>query len=172
MDVPPYPHEALRSSAKEIAPEEIDEGLRTLAGEMVKTMYERGGVGLAGPQVGVSRRIICYDLSEERDRPQVLLNPRVVERSGRVVEEEGCLSVPGVNGKVKRAARVVVEGLTLEGEAVRIEAEGLAARMFQHECDHLEGVLFCDRLGPAKRLVVGRILRAMEKAAKEREPKA
>ena len=168
MDVPPYPHEALRRGAREIAPEEIDEELRALAEEMVKTMYERGGVGLAAPQVGISRRLICYDLSEERNQPQVLLNPRVVERSGRVVEEEGCLSVPGVNGKVKRAARVVVEGLTLEGEAIRVEAEGLAARMFQHECDHLDGVLFCDRLGPAKRLVVRRILRAMEKAAGEK----
>ena len=135
---------------------------------MFKTIYARGGVGLAAPQVGISRRLICYDLSEERNQPQVLLNPRVVERSGRVVEEEGCLSVPGVNGKVKRAARVVVEGLTLEGEAIRVEAEGLAARMFQHECDHLDGVLFCDRLGPAKRLVVRRILRAMEKAAGEK----
>ena len=134
----------------------------------MRVVYERGGVGLAAPQVGISRRLICYDLSEERNQPQVLLNPRVVERSGRVVEEEGCLSVPGVNGKVKRAARVVVEGLTLEGEAIRVEAEGLAARMFQHECDHLDGVLFCDRLGPAKRLVVRRILRAMEKAAGEK----
>lgn len=165
MDVPPYPHEALRAKARQIAPDEIDEDLRRLAAQMVQTMYEQGGVGLAGPQVGVARRIICYDVSEERNDPHVLLNPRIVKRSGRMVEEEGCLSVPGVNGKVKRAARVAVEGLTLEGEAVRIEAEGLAARMFQHECDHLEGVLFCDRLGPAKRMIVARQLRAMERAA-------
>jgi len=167
LPVPPYPAKALRLRSREVAPEEFGPELEALVKEMIETMYASKGVGLAAPQVGRNLRVIVYDVSEERDDPQVLINPRILESGGSQVSEEGCLSVPGLSGKVRRAARVLVEGRLLAGEPVRLEAECLAARMFQHECDHLDGVLFCDRLSVAKRLAVRRHLRKLEKEALE-----
>ena len=167
LPVPPYPAEALRAECREVAPEEFGPELEQLAAEMIATMYERQGVGLAAPQVGRDIRVIVYDVSAERDDPHSLVNPRIVEKTGSETGEEGCLSVPGLRGKVRRAAAVLVEGQDLSGEPVRLEAEGLAARMFQHECDHLDGVLFCDRLSAARRLGVRRHLRKLEKEALE-----
>jgi peptide deformylase len=145
--------ELLRRPAKEVV--EIDEEIRLLVDDMFHTMYDAEGVGLAGPQVGVSRRVIVVDVREEGQQPFALINPRVVESSAeREKAEEGCLSIPGVSAAVERPVRVVVEGLDADGHPVRFESEGLLARCLQHEVDHLDGVLFIDRLSPLKRRMV------------------
>lgn len=142
--------EVLRKRAEEIA--EVDDDLRSLIDDMFQTMYEAEGVGLAGPQVGVSRRVIVVDVREEGVEPFALINPVLVESSGETERaEEGCLSMPGLSGVVERSARVVVEGLDREGKPLRIEGEGLLGRCLLHEIDHLDGVLFIDRVSPLKR---------------------
>ena len=164
-----YPAPVLRS--KRMPPSEVDYpgGLGALARDMIETMYLSRGVGLAAPQVGVNVRLAVIDVSPGRGLPMVLVEPRIVERSGSATDEEGCLSVPGINGRVKRAARVVVEHEDLDGATCRIEAEGLLARVLQHEIDHLDGKLFIDRLGMAKRLSIRRHLSRLEAAARRRE---
>jgi peptide deformylase len=158
--------EVLRRRAEEI--DEIDDALRGLVRDMFETMYQAEGIGLAGPQVGVERRVIVVDVREEGSTPFALVNPRIVE-TGRETDraEEGCLSIPGVAGVVERPARVVVEGLSEHGEPVRIEADGLLGRCLQHEVDHLDGVLFIDRLSPLKRKMVLKKYRSL--AGEERK---
>jgi peptide deformylase len=167
LPVPPYPAEALRKRSRELGPEEFGPDLVALVESMVETMYASEGVGLAAPQIGRNIRVFVYDVSPERDDPHAVINPRIVETSGAEVMEEGCLSVPGLRGKVRRSARVVLEGQDVSGRPVRLEAEGLAARVFQHETDHLDGVLFCDRLSAAKRLLVRKHLNKLEEEALE-----
>jgi peptide deformylase len=159
--------EVLRRRAEEI--EEIDDDLRALVRNMFDTMYDAEGIGLAGPQVGVERRVIVVDVREEGSTPFALVNPRIVE-SGSEAEkaEEGCLSIPGVAGVVERPARVVVEGLSEEGEPMRIEADGLLGRCLQHEVDHLDGVLFIDRLSPLKRRTVLKKYKSLAEEAKRK----
>ena len=109
-------------------------------------MYEAPGIGLAAPQIGVLKRVIVYDLSQDGDDLHVLCNPVITSASGECeTDEEGCLSLPGIGVPVTRACQVVCEGLDLDGNPVRIEAQGLAARLFQHEIDHLDGRLIIDR---------------------------
>lgn len=140
----------LREKAAEV--EAVDDELRRLAQDMFDTMYAAEGVGLAAPQVGLLTRLIVVDPREEGVEPVALVNPRVVETSKeRDRAEEGCLSIPGVRDVVERATTAVVEALTLDGEPVRLEADGLLARVLQHEVDHLDGILFFDRLTPLKR---------------------
>jgi len=134
--------------------EAFDDELKVLVDDLFATMAAAEGAGLAAPQVGVSRRVCVVDVRHvEGDHARIaLVNPRVTEASSeREREPEGCLSIPGVTEVVNRPARVVVEGLTPEGEPVRVEAEGLYARALQHEIDHLDGVLFVDHLTPLKR---------------------
>lgn len=133
--------------------ETFDESLCRLAREMVSAMYAHGGVGLAAPQIGRSLRLIVVDVSDRRDGSLVfaLVNPQIVEREGGILGEEGCLSIPGVTAEVERSARVVVRGSTPEGEPRRIEGTDLLARVLQHEIDHLDGILFIDRLGLMRR---------------------
>ena len=114
-------------------------------------MYAAEGVGLAGPQVGVSKRLFVMDIRDPEVEPQAVVNPVIVERSGSERGEEGCLSLPGLWGVVERSAQVVMEGLDPDGEPIRIEASALLARCIQHEIDHLDGVLYIDRLSPIKR---------------------
>ncbi len=142
--------DVLRRPAEEVT--EFDGDLQRLIADMFETMYEAEGIGLAGPQVGVSRRICVVDLADDEHPPVALINPRIVE-SGRATEksEEGCLSIPGIAGLVNRPAEVVVEATTPDGTPMRIEADGLMARCLQHEIDHLDGVLFIDRISPLKR---------------------
>jgi peptide deformylase len=142
--------EVLRRRAEEIdAP---DAELDRLIDDMFQTMYDAQGIGLAGPQVGVSRRVIVVDTGEDGAKPLAMLNPVIVESAKEEEKaEEGCLSIPGVSGLVTRPASVVVEGQDRTGAPVRIEASGILARCLQHEVDHLEGVLFIDRLSPLKR---------------------
>jgi len=143
----------LRRKADEVP--EITPEIRDLIEAMFATMYAEEGVGLAAPQVGRSLRVFVIDVeAEEEGGPRVkqaFVNPVIRERSGEIVGEEGCLSIPGLRADVKRAARVVVEATDADGKPFRIEAEGLVARALQHEQDHLDGILFLDRLGPITR---------------------
>lgn len=132
--------------------EQVDDDVRRLLDEMLATMYAADGVGLAAPQIGISRRIIVVDVHDPEVPAFGLINPRIVEYSEDLDRaEEGCLSIPGLRDIVERPARVVVEGLDRSGQPCRIEADGLLARALQHEIDHLDGILFIDRLSPLKR---------------------
>ncbi len=147
-----FPNPLLYRKSREV--KEINGGLVQLVEEMLETMYQAPGIGLAAPQIGENLRLIVFDLSDPeapQRRPQHLINPVITAWEGEEVGEEGCLSVPGVREKVKRYARVEVKGMDLEGRERVFEAQGLLARMFQHEIDHLDGILFIDRLGPIKR---------------------
>jgi peptide deformylase len=140
----------LRERAAEV--DAVDDEIRRLARDMFDTMYEADGVGLAAPQVGIVRRLIVVDSREPGSEPMAVVNPRVIAASaGTERAEEGCLSIPGVRDVVERPAAVTVEGLDMDGRTVRLEADGLLGRIFQHEIDHLDGVLFPDRLSPLKR---------------------
>jgi peptide deformylase len=154
----------LRAEAAEVA--EIDEQLRELIADMFETMYDAEGIGLAAPQVGISKRVIVVDLRDEQHTRIALVNPRIVETGSRKEKgEEGCLSIPGVAAPVNRPTTVVVEGLDENGHPVRIEADGLLARCLQHEVDHIDGVLFIDHLSPLQRdMLIKRYKRQMEAA--------
>ena len=131
----------LRQKAKRVP--KVDGSVQRLIDDMVETMLEAPGVGLAGPQVGVSLRVIVVKADENL---YTLVNPELVKGSGSQIGYEGCLSYPGWVGEVERALRVVVKGRNRQGKEVRIKAEGFTARAFQHELDHLEGVMFFDKL--------------------------
>ena len=143
---------------------EIDQ----LVADMIDTMYAAPGIGLAAPQIGVPLRIFVVDLSVGRQASNLLvfINPAFVERSGMQLEEEGCLSVPGFEATVVRPERATVKGLNRQGVAHQVTGEGLLARAFQHEMDHLDGTLFVDRLRGIKRDVIVRKIRKMQKAGK------
>lgn len=144
-----YGDPVLRAMSEAV--EEIDDRVRRLIDDLTETMYDAEGIGLAAPQVGVPLRVFVYDVRDPEIAPGVLINPEIVEREGAVRDEEGCLSLPGLAEIVERAERVVVRGLDREGNPVEMEATGLLSRCFQHEKDHLDGVLFIDRVSPLKR---------------------
>ena len=146
----------------------FDQNLHALIDDMIETMYAAPGIGLAAPQVGVAVRVFVADLSVGRDPSQliVMVNPEFVEREGTQLEEEGCLSLPGFNATVLRPARAVVRGLDREGREQRIEGTGLLARAFQHEIDHLDGLLFVDRLRGIKRDVIVRKVQRLQRSGK------
>ena len=146
-----YPDPVLRMQAKEV--EELDDSVPDLVERMTDLMHEAGGVGLAAPQVGILRRVVVYQTDEEAP-PRALVNPRLVAQSEeREAGEEGCLSLgaASVVVEVERAARVTVEASSPEGEPLGIEADGLEARVLQHELDHLDGVITIDRTTPEQR---------------------
>jgi peptide deformylase len=146
----------------------FDSDLQTLIDDMIQTMYAAPGIGLAATQIGVALRIFVVDLSVGRDPSQliVMVNPEFAERAGTQLQEEGCLSVPGFNATVLRPARVVVRGLDPEGRPHQVEAEGLLARAFQHEMDHLDGHVFLDRLRGIKRDVIVRKIQKLQRSGK------
>src|SRR5438552_1301961 len=141
----------LKQRASEIA--DIDGRLARLAGDMIATMYEAPGLGLAAPQVGVQKRLFVYDVREDEDeqRPRVLINPVITDARGEWEFEEGCLSVPGMAWPIVRPKEVHLTGYDLDGNEVSIEADELVARLFQHELDHLDGILLLERLDPDTR---------------------
>jgi peptide deformylase len=149
----------LRAEAAEIT--DIDARVARLAHDMLETMYEAPGLGLAAPQIGVGKRLFVYDLDpEERSDPHVLVNPRIVESDGEWTYQEGCLSIPGLSFEITRPKVVHLVGLDLDGNEVSIEADELTARLFQHELDHLDGVLMTERMDPdTKRLALKEIRR-------------
>ena len=153
-----FPDPRLRNPARPVA--RVDDELRTLLDDMLETMYAAPGIGLAAPQVDVSKRVIVIDISEERDDPHYFVNPQIISRRGAEQFEEGCLSVPNIYETVERAAWVRVQALGRDGKAYELEADGLLAVCIQHEIDHLEGKLFVDYLSELKR---SRIRKKMEK---------
>ena len=139
----------LREMCREV--DAVDDDVSALVDDLLETMYAEDGIGLAAPQIGVPMRVFVYDVRDDEIEPGVLVNPRLVEATGKQKEVEGCLSIPGLDEVVERSGQVVVEGLNRDGEPVRIEATGLLSRCLQHEIDHLDGVLFIDRVSPLKR---------------------
>ncbi|MEM9530819.1 MAG: peptide deformylase [Pseudomonadota bacterium] len=159
LNIIEYPDPRLRTRAEPVA--EVDEQVKQLAADMLETMYEAPGIGLAATQVNVHRRILVVDVSDERNEPHVLVNPELLETRGSKPCEEGCLSVPGIYAKVDRADWIRVRALDANGESRELEAEGLLAVCIQHEMDHLEGKLFVDYLSPLKQQ---RVRKKLEKA--------
>ena len=149
LDILHHPDPRLRNVAAPV--EAVDAAVRTLADDLLETMYSARGIGLSAVQVGISRRVIVADVSPERNAPFALINPRVAEAHEEQVElEEGCLSVPGVYETVSRPARVRIEALDRDARAVSIEVDGALAACLQHEIDHLDGRLFVDYLSRLK----------------------
>ena len=143
----------------------FDKDLCTLVEEMFETMYAGQGIGLAAPQIGLSLRLTVIDVSFRKNPAEkvVLINPEIVEKEGKQYEEEGCLSLPDIREKVRRAARVKVRAQNPDGSWFEIEGDDLLARAMQHEIDHLDGVLFIDHLSRLKRDLVNRRIRKMQK---------
>ena len=165
LDILHFPDPRLRREAKPV--KEVDKAIHRLVDDMFETMYDAPGIGLAAPQVNVSKRIVVVDVSEGRDSPLCLINPNIVERRGDEEMEEGCLSVPGVYETVHRAEWVRVEAIDRDGKPFQLETDGLLAVCIQHELDHLRGKLFVDYLSSLKRQ---RIRKKLEKARRQHEP--
>jgi peptide deformylase len=144
-----YPDPRLRIRATPVAA--IDDDVRTLLADMLETMYTAPGIGLAATQVDIHKRILVLDISEDRDEPHCLINPKLLSQEGSVSYEEGCLSVPGVFEAVDRAERIRVRAQNEHGELREFDADGLLAICIQHEIDHLDGKLFVDYLSTLKR---------------------
>lgn len=157
-----YPDERLHTVAKPVAV--VDRKIRQLVADMAETMYAAPGIGLAATQVDVHLRVIVMDISEAHDQLLALINPIILKSEGEAVRDEGCLSVPGIYEPVKRAAKITVKYLNLEGKEVIQEAEGLIGVCIQHEMDHLEGKVFVEYLS---RLKQGRIKLKMKKRVRE-----
>lgn len=158
-----FPDPRLREQAQPV--EAVDGSIEQLATDLIETMYYHSGIGLAATQIGVARRVIVIDVSEERNQPLVLINPQVIEGRGEVVREEGCLSVPGYYDEVARQAEVNYRALDRYGQVIEGEVDGLLAVCIQHEIDHLDGKLFVDYLSELKRK---RVRKRMDKERRER----
>ena len=165
-----YPDKFLSKPTKPV--ENIDEKIQNLIKDMASIMYQAPGIGLAAIQVGINKSLLIYDVlpKDEKRSLQVLINPRIIESEGTTIsEDEGCLSVPDFRANVKRAASVLVEGFDNKEKPLRIEAEGLLAVVLQHEIDHLNGILFIDRISSLKR---GMYKRNVKKNLKKNEEKS
>ena len=163
----------LKQMAAEVT--DIDARLVKLAEDMIETMYEAPGLGLAAPQVGVQKRLFVYDLQDEQG-PRVLVNPEIIESRGEYMYEEGCLSVPGLSWEIVRPNEIHLVGHDLDGNEVSIEADEVEGRVFQHELDHLNGVLLVERLDAdqakeAKRAVRELMLNGRPRKAESTPPK-
>ena len=159
-----YPDPVLERQTEPVT--EFDDDLRKLVDDMFESMYAAKGIGLAAPQVGVSKRLTVIDLSF-KERPEdriILINPEIILKEGKQYEEEGCLSLPEIREKVSRAARVKVRAQDLDGNWFEVEGAELLARAFQHEIDHLDGILFFRRVSALKRDLILRRIRKMQKA--------
>jgi peptide deformylase len=164
LDILTYPDNFLRQKTKSI--DNIDGRLQQLIDNMAITMYDAPGVGLAAIQVGVDKQMLVYDVTpnDQSRRLHVLINPKIVSSEGQVLSEnEGCLSVPDYRANVKRADRILVEGLDRDGNPQRIEADGLLAIVLQHEIDHLNGTLFIDHISALKRQMYERKIKKVMK---------
>ncbi len=157
-----YPDPRLRFKAAPIA--RVDDEIRMLIDDMLETMYAVPGIGLAAPQINISKCLIVIDISEKRNEPLALVNPEISFREGTQRSDEGCLSLPGISEGVERAARIKASALDRNGERMEIEAEGLLAICIQHEIDHLDGKLFVDYITEMKRK---RIRKKLEKARRQ-----
>ena len=159
-----YPEPGLEQKCERV--ETFDEKLRQLATDMLETMYAAPGIGLAAPQVGENIRLLVIDVTSghEDGHQLILVNPEVAEAEGRQREEEGCLSLPGITAVVERPKTVVVKGQDLDGNPMEIRGEELMARVLCHEIDHLDGILYLDRISPLKRDLLKRKIRKLIRA--------
>ncbi len=160
-----YPDKRLRDKGERIAA--VTPEIRALADDMAETMYAAPGVGLAATQIGIALQLFVVDVAAENEPSdlRVFINPEILEREDEILWTEGCLSFPGVQEEVERAAKVKVRALDREGRAFTLEAEGLLAVAIQHEFDHLQGVLMIDHLGPLKRRLVQRKMQKRTEAS-------
>jgi len=170
LEILEYPDERLRTVAKPI--ERFDSDLRQLVDDMLETMYDAQGIGLAATQVNVHQRLLVLDVSDTRDSPRVYVNPQIVEAEGSETCEEGCLSVPGIYAEVSRADRIRVVASDAQGQLFEEELTGLHAVCLQHEMDHLNGKLFVDYLSPLKRRMVSKKLEKQRKVAAQKPARA
>lgn len=163
-----FPDPRLRTVAVPVDAARIAEpAFQRLLDDMFETMYEAPGIGLAASQVDVHQQFMVIDVSEEKDRPLVFINPQIVDKQGETVYQEGCLSVPGIFADVSRADQVTVRYLDRQGQAQELHADGLLAICIQHEMDHLLGKLFVDYLSPLKREMVRKKLAKQRKHASD-----
>jgi peptide deformylase len=157
-----FPDEKLRTKAQPVT--DVNDEIRKIISDMFETMYAENGVGLAATQVDIHQRIVVIDVSEDKEHPYVLINPEIIRKSDEtLINEEGCLSVPGCYAKVDRSIDVTVKALDENGKEFTLDGEELLAICIQHELDHLNGVLFVDYLSPLKRK---RIKTKLEKEAR------
>jgi len=160
QDIIAYPNALLRQQATAVT--EFDQTLTRLVEHLTDTLYATPGIGLCAPQLGQSRRIAIMDLSEDQTELDLYINPVIIKKSGFAIADEGCLSIPGVTAKVIRSAQILVRAQTVNGEPFERELDGMHAVCMQHEIDHLDGILFFDRLSSARRLIHRRALRRLE----------
>lgn len=158
-----FPDPRLRTKAQPVT--EFGPDLARLVDDMLETMYEAPGIGLAATQVNVHRQLLVLDVSEEKNQPHVFCNPRLLAKDGIQTYQEGCLSVPGIFADVERANRITVEAEDAAGKTFTLEADGLLAVCIQHEMDHLTGRLFVDYLSPLKREMVRKKLEKQRRSA-------
>ena len=157
-----FPDERLRTKA--LAVKEVNDDVRSIVNDMFETMYDENGVGLAATQVDIHQRIVVIDVSENKEHPYVLINPEIIKKSeDTLINEEGCLSVPGCYAKVDRHSKVTVKALDINGDEFTLDGDELLSICIQHELDHLKGILFVDYLSPLKRQ---RIKTKLEKEAR------
>lgn len=156
-----YGDPLLRRKAQEV--KNFDRELKRLVEDMFETMENNEGVGLAAPQVGVSQRVLVIDLKRISGERLVMINPKLQLSGSKESLSEGCLSIPGISGEVVRPVHVRVEGFDADGKKVELEAEGMLARVLQHEVDHLDGIFFVDRMNPVRRALINRKLKRLEK---------
>ena len=161
-----YGSPILRKKSKTLT--KIDEEDRNLIADMIDTMYSNCGVGLAAPQVGASKRIIVVDVSstENSTETMVIINPEIIKTKGTKTQEEGCLSIPGTKGEIKRSEKIKVQGIDIEGIEFEIEVNGLVSRVIQHEIDHLSGILFVDKLSEEEQNVMKNKLKHISSLAR------
>lgn len=164
MNIVFYPDPVLRQKAKPLT--EINKEVCKKAEEMMELMHQAQGVGLAAPQVGWPVRLFIIDVDGTSRGEKVFINPVILEEQGELNKEEGCLSFPGITSKIIRAQRIKAQAYTLKGQKIEIEAEGLAARAWQHELDHLNGDLFIDKMSPSNRLAISHQLKEFERLYK------
>lgn len=150
LEILQYPDPRLRTKAAPVAKADVDAAFRAQVEDMVETMYDANGVGLAATQVNIHLQLFTMDISRERNEPRCVLNPEIIYKEGIQYESEGCLSVMEAYDKVERALKVKMRGVDLDFNPIEIEAEGLMAVCIQHELDHLNGILFIDHLSKLK----------------------
>jgi peptide deformylase len=158
-----YPDPRLRQVARSVTT--VDDEIRRLVDDMAETMYAAPGIGLAAVQINVAQRVVVIDLSETRNALQVLINPEIIERDGKQVFEEGCLSVPGVYDEVERSRHIRMRALDRNGQPFELEAEGLLSTCIQHEIDHLDGKVFVDYLSRLKQTRIRKKIEKQERLA-------
>ncbi|MDY6853793.1 MAG: peptide deformylase [Thermodesulfobacteriota bacterium] len=149
LEILKYPDPILRKQAKPVGI--VDAKIKKFAQDMIETMYAAPGIGLAAPQVGESIRLIVVDITQKKEGPIVLINPKVISSEGECFEEEGCLSVPDLKEPILRKQKIFIKGLDIEGNTIQISADDLLAIVLQHEIDHLDGILIIDRISNLKR---------------------